>query len=158
MMANQATMTGNWNELKGRIRSKWGQLTDDMLEQNKGNMEALVGTIQRTTGEARDRIQEFLNSGSEQAGDLYNRASEAVRQGTNYASEAVRSGSNYASEAVRAGTEQAMEGAKYVGEQLRAGADQTGKLIQARPMESLMFTFGAGIVAGLALGLILRSR
>jgi len=146
-MANQATMTGNWNELKGRIRSKWGQLTDDMLEQNKGNMEALVGTIQRTTGEARDRIQEFLNSGSEQAGDLYNRASEAVRQG-----------SSYASEAVRAGTEQAMEGAKYVGEQLRAGADQTGKLIQSRPMESLMFTFGAGIVAGLALGLILRSR
>jgi len=140
MMANQATMTGNWNELKGRVRSKWGQLTDDMLEQTHGNIESLIGTIQRTTGEARDKIQEFLNSGGSQgsamASDLYNRASEAVR----------------------AGTEQAMEGARQVGDTLRTSAEQTGKMVQARPVESLMFTFGAGVVAGLALGLVLRSR
>lgn len=135
-MANQATMTGNWNELKGRIRSKWGQMTDDVLEQCKGNMDSLVGTIQRTTGEAKEKIQEYLEAGAQQGADLYNRANEAVR----------------------AGTEQAIEGAKYVGDSIKAGADQTSKLIQARPMESLMFTFGAGIVAGLAIGLVLRSR
>lgn len=135
-MANQATMTGNWNELKGRIRSKWGQMTDDVLEQCKGNMDSLVGTIQRTTGEAKEKIQEYLDAGAQQGADLYNRANEAVR----------------------AGTEQAIEGAKYVGDSIKAGADQTSKLIQARPMESLMFTFGAGIVAGLAIGLVLRSR
>jgi len=65
---------------------------------------------------------------------------------------------NRASEAVRAGTEQAMEGARQVGDTLRTSAEQTGKMVQARPVESLMFTFGAGVVAGLALGLVLRSR
>ena len=139
-MANQATMAGNWNELKGRVRSKWGQMTDDVLEQCKGNMDALVGTIQRTTGEARDRIQSFLNEGMDQGTDLYVRASEAVRAGTEQAMESAK------------------EGAKYVGDSLKQGAEQTSKMIQSRPLESLMFTFGAGIVAGLALGLVLRSR
>lgn len=135
-MANQATLTGNWNELKGRVRAKWGQLTDDMLEQSKGNMDALVGTIQRTTGEAKDKIQEYLNIGAEQGANLYNQASDAVR----------------------AGTQQVVDGAKQVGDTVKAGADQASQLVQARPLESLMFTFGAGIVAGLTLGLVLRSR
>ena len=135
-MANQATLTGNWNELKGRVRAKWGQLTDDMLEQSKGNMDALIGTIQRTTGEAKDKIQEYLNAGAEQGANLYNQASEAVR----------------------AGTEQVVAGAKQVGDTVKAGVDQTNELIQARPLESMLFTFGAGIVVGLTLGLVLRSR
>lgn len=150
-MANQATMAGNWNELKGRVRSKWGQMTDDMIEQCKGNMEALVGSIQRATGETTEKIQDFLNAGMDQGADLYNQASKAVRAGYSQASDAVCAGAEQAYEG-------AMEGAKYVGESLKGCADQTGKLIQSRPLESLMFTFGAGIVAGLALGLILRSR
>lgn len=139
-MANQATMAGNWNEMKGHVRSKWGQITDDMIEQYKGNMDALVGMIQRTTGETKDKVQEYLNGACEEGADLYCRASEAVRTGAEQA------------------MEQAREGAKYVGDSVKAGADQAGKMIQARPLESLMFTFGAGIVAGLALGLILRSK
>ena len=135
-MANQATLTGSWNELKGRVRQKWGQLTDDTLEQCKGNMDALVGTIQRTTGEAKDKIQEYLNAGAEQGANLYNQASDAVK----------------------AGTEQVVQGAKQVGDTVKAGVEQTNQLIQARPLESLMFTFAAGIVAGLTLGLVLRSK
>lgn len=150
-MANQATMAGNWNELKGRVRSKWGQMTDDMIEQCKGNMEALVGSIQRATGETTEKIQDYLNAGKDQGAELYNQASKAVKAGYAQASEAVCAGAEQAYEG-------AMEGAKYVGESIKAGADQTGKLIRSRPLESLMFTFGAGIVAGLALGLVLRSR
>lgn len=135
-MANQATLTGNWNELKGRVRAKWGQMTDDLLEQSKGNMDALVGSIQRTTGEAKEKIQEYLNAGMEQGSNLYNQASDAVR----------------------AGTEQVVAGAKQVGETVKAGVDQTNQMIQARPLEAMLFTFGAGVVAGLTLGLILRSR
>jgi len=139
-MANQATMAGNWNELKGKVRSKWGQMTDDMLEQCKGNMDSLVGMIQRTTGETKDKIQQYLSTAADEGVDLYVRASEAVRTGAEQA------------------VEGAKEGAKYVGDSVKAGADQAGKLVQARPVESLMFTFGAGIVAGLALGLVLRAK
>jgi len=139
-MANATAVAGNWNDLKGRIRSKWGQITDDSLEQAKGSMESLVGTIQRTTGEAKETIQAYLNAGAQEASTLYKQASDAVQAGAAQV------------------TEQVMGGARVVGDQIKAGAEQTGKLIQARPVESVLFTFAAGMIAGLTVGLILRSR
>lgn len=135
-MANATAVAGNWNDLKGRIRSKWGQITDDSLEQAKGSMESLVGTIQRSTGEAKETIQAYLTAGAQEASTLYKQASDAVQ----------------------AGTAQVMDGAKVVGDQIKAGAEQTGKLVQARPVESLLFTFAAGMIAGLTVGLVLRSK
>lgn len=139
-MANATTVAGNWNDLKGRIRTKWGQLTDDTLEQAKGSMESLVGTIQRTTGESKEAIQAYLNAGAQGAATMYQQASEAVQVGAEQAYEGVK------------------EGAKVVSDTIKSGAEQTGKLIQARPVESLLFTFAAGMIAGLTVGLVLRSR
>jgi len=158
IMANATAIAGNWNDLKGRIRAKWGQITDDSLEQAKGNMESLVGTIQRTTGEAKETIQAYLNSGAKEGANLYAQASDAVQTGYKQASDAVQAGYKQASNVVQAGAEQAMEGARVVGDQIKAGAEQTGKLVQARPVESLLFTFAAGIIAGLTVGLVLRSK
>ena len=135
-MPNATATQGNWNDLKGRIRSKWGQMTDDALEQAKGSMESLVGAIQRTTGDAKETIQAYINAGMNEGATLYKQASEAVQ----------------------AGAEQVAEGAKVVGDSIRSGAEQTGKLVQARPVESLLFTFAAGMIAGLTVGLVLRSR
>ena len=59
-MVNAQTLQGNWNEVKGKLRSKWGQLTGDELQQFNGNVEQLVGTIQRKTGAARDSIEHYL--------------------------------------------------------------------------------------------------
>jgi uncharacterized protein YjbJ (UPF0337 family)/ElaB/YqjD/DUF883 family membrane-anchored ribosome-binding protein len=158
IMANATATAGNWNELKGRIRSKWGQMTDDSLEQAKGSMESLVGTIQRHTGEAKESIQAYLNAGAKEGSDLYRQASDAVQTGYKQASDAVQAGYKQASDVVQAGAEQMMEGAKVVGETIKSGAEETGKMIQARPVESLLFTFAAGLIAGLTVGLVLRSR
>jgi len=51
-MINEQVLQGNWNEIKGKIRSKWGQLTNDDLQSFDGNVDRLVGLIQRKTGEA----------------------------------------------------------------------------------------------------------
>lgn len=139
-MVASSTTAGTWNELKGRVRAKWGAVTDDMLEECKGNMQALVGKIQRTTGERAETIQEFLNSGANKAATLYERATEAVRTGT---------------EAI---TNKVSEEAKYVGDSVKQGAAQAGQLVQARPMESLSVTFIAGVAAGLALALAMTSK
>jgi len=157
-MANATAIAGNWNDLKGRIRSKWGQMTDDSLEQAKGSMESLVGTIQRHTGEAKESIQAYLNSGSKEGADMYRQASDAVQAGVRQASDAVQAGYKQASDMVQAGAEQVASGAKVVGDSIMSGAEQTGKLVQARPVESLLFTFAAGLIAGLTVGLVLRSR
>ena len=52
-MVNQQTLQGNWNELKGKLREKWGQLTNEDLQVAQGNVDQLIGLIQRKTGEAR---------------------------------------------------------------------------------------------------------
>jgi uncharacterized protein YjbJ (UPF0337 family) len=54
-------MKGKWNQLKGEIKRKWGQVTDDDLLQAEGNMDKLIGKIQERTGEQHDAIREWLN-------------------------------------------------------------------------------------------------
>jgi uncharacterized protein YjbJ (UPF0337 family) len=54
-------MKGKWNQLKGQIKRKWGQVTDDDLLQAEGNMDVLIGTIQERTGEQRDAIRQWLS-------------------------------------------------------------------------------------------------
>ena len=44
---------GNWKQLKGRVREKWGLLTDDDLEHIAGHKDRLVGKIQEKYGEAK---------------------------------------------------------------------------------------------------------
>ncbi|MGA7615959.1 MAG: CsbD family protein [Thermoanaerobaculia bacterium] len=41
---------GNWNEFKGRMREKWGDLSDDELERMAGHRDRIVGTIQQRYG------------------------------------------------------------------------------------------------------------
>ena len=53
---------GNWNELKGRVKQHWGTLTDDDLMFQEGREDELVGRIQKRTGEAREKIINFLNN------------------------------------------------------------------------------------------------
>ena len=59
-MVNQQTLQGNWNEIKGKLRNKWGQLTNDDLQSVHGNVDQLIGLIQRKTGEARNSVEQFL--------------------------------------------------------------------------------------------------
>ena len=43
---NWDQIEGNWKQFKGEARQQWGKLTDDELEQVKGQREELVGRIQ----------------------------------------------------------------------------------------------------------------
>ncbi len=52
---------GNWNEMKGRIKQKWGQLTDDDLSFEEGKEDELLGRIQKRTGEAKESIRDFIS-------------------------------------------------------------------------------------------------
>lgn len=54
---------GNWKQFKGKIQEKWGELTDDELDQIAGKRDILLGKIQEkyglAEGEAEKRIAEF---------------------------------------------------------------------------------------------------
>lgn len=58
---NSDKLKGKWNQIKGEIKRKWGQVTDDDLLRAEGNLDLLIGTIQERTGEQRDAIHHWLN-------------------------------------------------------------------------------------------------
>jgi uncharacterized protein YjbJ (UPF0337 family) len=58
---NWDRIEGNWTEWKGKIKEKWGQLTDDDLEQAAGRRDQLLGILQRRYGYERDRAGRELD-------------------------------------------------------------------------------------------------
>lgn len=52
---------GNWDRVKGRIRSVWGEITDDDVDRAAGDRQRLAGTIKEKTGETMDSITEKLD-------------------------------------------------------------------------------------------------
>ena len=63
---NKDQVEGTWRQLKGKVKEKWGQLTDDELDEYEGKTEQLAGLIQKRTGEAREAVQEQLDEWSAQ--------------------------------------------------------------------------------------------
>jgi uncharacterized protein YjbJ (UPF0337 family) len=58
---NWDRIEGSWTEWKGKVKEKWGQLTDDDLEQAAGRRDQLVGALQRRYGYERDRAERELD-------------------------------------------------------------------------------------------------
>ena len=54
---NEDTLKGQWNQLKGKVREKWGKLTDDDVDVIRGQSQQLVGRIQERYGIARDEAE-----------------------------------------------------------------------------------------------------
>jgi len=48
---------GTWDRIKGKIRETWGDLTDDDMEQARGNFEQFTGRVKEKTGESAEEIQ-----------------------------------------------------------------------------------------------------
>jgi uncharacterized protein YjbJ (UPF0337 family) len=48
---------GNWNELKGKLKQKYGQLTDDDLSFSQGKEEELFGRLQQKLGKTKEEIR-----------------------------------------------------------------------------------------------------
>ena len=59
-MAIKDEVQGTWNHLAGAIKTKYSQITGDDVAGAEGNIQQLVGVIQKKTGKARDEIEEFL--------------------------------------------------------------------------------------------------
>jgi uncharacterized protein YjbJ (UPF0337 family) len=53
---------GRWDQLKGKAKQQWGQLTDDDVDVAEGQYDEFVGRIKERTGEAEERIRERLEA------------------------------------------------------------------------------------------------
>ena len=55
-------LKGKWLQLKGSIREKWGQLTDDDVDRVEGSTERLVGLIQERYGYAKEKAEDEVDA------------------------------------------------------------------------------------------------
>src|SRR5262245_48753261 len=53
---------GNWKQAKGKVKEKWGQLTDDDLDVIAGRREQLEGRIQERYGLAKDQVRKDVDN------------------------------------------------------------------------------------------------
>ncbi len=58
---NKDILQGNWKQLKGRVREKWGELTNDEVDQIQGKQEVLVGKIQEKYGYSKEKAEKEVN-------------------------------------------------------------------------------------------------
>ena len=135
-MVNQQILSGKWNEVRGKIRDKWGKLTDDDVRSFNGNVDQLVGRIQQKTGESREAIVQFLGQVAEEESQFDSGVREKIEQTS----------------------EQASEGAREGYEALRQGYAEAEKVVQERPGQSVAVAFGLGLLSGLGVALLLRDR
>ena len=136
-MVNQQVLQGRWNEIRGKLQEKWGQLSEDELKTVEGSANQLVGLIQRKTGESREAIENFLDEVTRDGG-YAERAGEAVREYAQQATEQFRGASEHLTESVRD----------------RYASAET--MVRQRPVESVAVAFAAGLIAGVVVGLTVR--
>lgn len=146
-MINQTMLKGNWNEIKGKLRSRWGQLTNDDVQTFNGNVDQLVGLIERKTGETRSAVEEYLDeltaNGSATIGAAVDEARQYVEGARQYVEDAAQR--------IQQRSRQAID-------TFRDSYDDAEEMVRQRPTESVAVCFGVGVFVGLLFGLSLRSR
>ncbi len=128
-MVDQQAVEGHWNELAGYIKQRWKQLNDLELQRVKGDLQGLVSLIREKTGWDREKVETELDT--------------LVARGVSMANQATDAARGFAQDA---------------GGRVQQSCDRAEQVVQRRPTESVAVAFGAGLIAGLVIGLVVRSR
>ena len=62
LIMNKLQFKGEWHELKGKLRQKFADLTDNDLDFTEGQEEELLGHLQKKLGKSQDEIAQLINT------------------------------------------------------------------------------------------------
>ena len=57
---NETTANGLWDEMKGKIKKAYAELTDDDLAHAEGEADVMYGKIQQKTGKTKDEVNKAI--------------------------------------------------------------------------------------------------
>lgn len=58
---NDLKWKDRWNEIKGRIKRSFGNITDDDLRYKNGQEDEMIGRLQDKTGKSKKEVHDWLN-------------------------------------------------------------------------------------------------
>lgn len=62
MSSFEDKVKGNWNVIKGSLKQKYGDLTDDDLTYEEGKEDEMLGRLQKKVGETKENLKSFIDS------------------------------------------------------------------------------------------------
>lgn len=60
MHSKELKLKGRWNEVKGKMKQEYAQLTEDDLKYEEGKDDELLGRIQKKLGKTKDQVIEWI--------------------------------------------------------------------------------------------------
>ncbi len=66
---NWDVIQGQWKQMKGSIKEKWGKLTDDDIDMINGKKDQLVGKLQQRYGWSRDQAEREADAWARVSGE-----------------------------------------------------------------------------------------
>jgi uncharacterized protein YjbJ (UPF0337 family) len=142
---------GNWKTIIGAVKEKFSQITGDELTGIEGNLDKLIGLVQRKSGQSREWVEAFLTDASHASQNVAQRVSDTASQYASQAAEVVCDNYENLSNAAHRGYEQVSDAASR-------GYDNTVKTVSNRPLESIAIALGCGVLTGLVVGLSMASK
>ncbi len=151
---------GSWNQIKGKLRQQFGQLTDDDVNFSEGKGEELLGRLQSKLGMGEARLNTLLHKLQEEVDQAQGTirgtiesakaaASQAVGDFKDKANDAVEGLKHAASARAEEFKGQAGEAYDHAMQKARTLHEDAEEYVRQKPRESLLTAVAVGFVAGL---------
>lgn len=137
-------LQSDWNSLKGRLKQRFGQLTDDDLTFVEGKVDELLGRLQERLGVSRDDLNAMLDDLAAQGASAFAHAkAKATEVADDLKHRATEFGEDIKTQGAAAydETRQRVRGLWEDGEEY----------VRAHPRESVLVAIAVGFVAGISL-------
>ncbi len=131
---NKFTFDGSWDEIKGKLRQRYAQLTDDDLQFAEGKGEELFGKLKARLGLGAEQLQTTL-------ADLKHEVEEAAKSAKQKVAEVAHDVSEKAEEVYDGACEKA-----------RTWRDEGETYVREQPRTAVL----TALVAGFMIGLLIR--
>ena len=160
---NKFTFDSSWNEIKGKLRQKYGQLTDDDLQFAEGKGEELLGRLQSRLGIGADQMQAMLGDMKREvaaaAGTVQGRLETAKHKVSEVAHDVTARVTEFAGDLKAGAAEQAAHLKEKAGEvyqdaryKVRSWHADGEDYVRAQPRTAVL----TALVAGFLVGVMIR--
>ena len=140
---NDDMLTGEWKQMKGVLKSWWGQFTDDDFNVIGGQKDKLIGWVQENYGRTREQAVQEVDARLKEYSDKYGSTVNDLKAKAYDIGETVVGKAREGATAVRSGMETT---SSYFQEKTfnGIGSDITA-LVRKYPVQSVLIGIGVGI-------------